>query len=133
MLSLLDANGALLVAAVGILLVCAEFCLPGWVLPGVLGGVGLVCGVYRLTDFAPSWETALALVLAVAAASAAGYGLAPAWLGVVALASVPALCRRLVPGGISWPVAVFAAVVPATVFILLRVASRAAANKTLVG
>jgi membrane-bound serine protease (ClpP class) len=131
MLLLLDAGGALLVAALGILLICAEFCLPGWVSPGVAGGVCVMCGAYRLSMLGSEAVVAIGLFSVIAGAAAAGYGLAPEWLGFTLLLSVPWLCRALVPGTISWPVAGLAAIPVAVMFVLLRVAARAAANKTL--
>lgn len=128
---MLDSSGALLVAALGVLLICAEFCLPGWVVPGVAGGVCLVCGAYRLSLLGASGLVALSLLLVLIGMAAAGYGLVPEWLGLLLLLGVPLLCRVLVPAGISWPVAVLASVPAAAMFILLRVAARAVANKTL--
>lgn len=128
---LLDANGALLLAAMGVLLICAEFCLPGWVAPGVAGGMCVVCGAYRLAALdANVWGVA-ALLAALATAAICGYGWAPEWIGWGAIAAVPWLCRMLVPGAIQWTAAGLAALAPAAVFLLLRVAARAALNKTL--
>ncbi|MBL8241291.1 MAG: hypothetical protein JNM66_27960 [Bryobacterales bacterium] len=131
MIQLLDASGALLVAALGLLLICAEFCLPGWVFPGVAGGVCLVCGAYRLSLLGGSAPAAVALVAVIVAAAAAGYGIVPEWLGPLLLLAVPALCRALAPGAISWPVAALAGFPAVAIFVLLRVAARAAGNKTL--
>ncbi|MFN0102642.1 MAG: hypothetical protein ACKV2U_11200 [Bryobacteraceae bacterium] len=131
MLSQLDANGALLCAAVGLVLICAEFCLPGWVIPGVAGGVFLICGAYRLSMLDAGGGAAAALATAVVGVGVAGYGLLPEWLGLAVLLAVPWLCRSLVPGAIQWPVAAFACVPAVAAFFLLRVAARAAANKTL--
>ncbi len=132
MLQLLDANAALLLAAAGFLLIIAEFCLPGWVLPGVCGGVLLICGAYRLAllDAAPAPAAAIAVIIAVALA--AGYGAVPEPLGWVGLAVFPWLCHALLPARIAWPSAVLAAGAPGTAFLLLRIAARAVANKTLI-
>jgi len=128
----MDANGALLLAAAGFLLICAEFCLPGWVVPGVAGGVCLIYGGYRLAGMESSLLSAAGITAAVLLVLLAGYGVIPNWIGWVALAVLPWLCRVLVPGSISWPAAVAAAAAPAAAFLLLRVASRAWMNKTLV-
>lgn len=132
MLLLLDANGALLLAAVGGLLICAEFCLPGWVAPGVLGGVCLVCGAYRLALLEASGTVALGLAATVIVALAGGYGLVPAWLGAAGILGVPMLCRALVPGAVHWAAAGAATLAPVVAFGLLRVAARAVSNKTLI-
>ena len=129
---LLDANGALLAAAAGLLLIFAEFCLPGWVIPGVAGGVCLLCGVYRLSTLDVNVAAALGLAALVLLASAAGYGLLPEWLGWAAIAGMPWVCRLLVPGAIGWTAAVAAGAAPLAAFALLRVAARAVVNKTLV-
>ncbi len=131
MLLLLDANGALLLAAVGLLLICAEFCLPGWVLPGVTGGVCLICGAYRLSLLDAQPAPAAGLVLALSVTIAAGYGWLPPTLGGLAIALVPWLCRTLIPGALHWYAACAAALAPAVAFLLLRIAARAVSNKTL--
>ncbi len=128
---LLDANGALLLAALGGLLICAEFCLPGWVVPGVAGGVCLLCGLHRLALLDSSPIASAALALAVLGVAAAGYGLLPEWTGAPLLLSLPWLCRLLLPGTIQWPAATLAALSPMAAFFLLRIAARAVANKTL--
>jgi membrane-bound ClpP family serine protease len=131
MLLLLDANGALLLAAFGLVLICAEFCLPGWVLPGVAGGVCLICGAYRLSLLAAQPLPAAAIVLAVSLTVAAGYGWLPPALGWLAIALLPWLCRALIPGAVHWFTAFVAALAPAVAFLLLRIAARAVSNKTL--
>lgn len=131
MLLLLDANAAVLIAAVGLLAICAEFCLPGWVWPGVTGGVFLMCAVYRLASLHAQPLPGVALLLVLLIASLSGYGLLPAWLGIIAALTVPWLCRVLVPGAIAWPAALAATLPAAAVFGLLRIAARAAGNKTL--
>jgi hypothetical protein len=131
MLLLLDGNGALLVAAVGLILICAEFCLPGWVIPGVAGGVCLFCGVHRLALLETNPVASAALAMTLIGVAASGYGLVPQWSGLPLLVSVPWLCRLLLPGLILWPTAILAAVPPMAMFVLLRIAARAVANKTL--
>lgn len=131
MLLLLDANGALLLAALGFLLICAEFCLPGWVLPGVTGGVCLICGAYRLSLLDAQPAPAAALVLALSVTIAAGYGWLPPPLGVLAIALIPWLFRALVPGRLHWYSTCAAALAPAVAYFLLRIAARAVNNKTL--
>jgi membrane-bound serine protease (ClpP class) len=131
MLSLLDANTALILASAGVLLICAEFCLPGWVVPGVTGGVCLVCGAHRLSMLDSSAAAAAGVAVALLGVAAAGYGLIPEWIALPLVLGVPWLCRLLLPGFIQWPVATLAAVPPMAAFFLLRIAARAAANKTL--
>lgn len=127
---LLDAGGALLLAALGVLLICAEFCLPGWVIPGVAGGVCLLCGIFRLSTLGANAGVAAGLLLILILVAAAGYGLAPVGFAVLLLA-VPLLCRWLLPGAIGWPVAALASLPAMAIFLLLRVASKAVENKTL--
>jgi membrane-bound serine protease (ClpP class) len=127
----MDANAALVLTAFGILLICAEFCLPGWVVPGVMGGVCLLCGVHRLVEFESSPAAAVALTVTVLGVLASGYGVMPGWAGIPLLLGVPLLCRWLVPGSIQWPAAILAAGAPLAAYWLLRIASRAALNKTL--
>jgi hypothetical protein len=131
MLLLLDGNGALLLAAIGLILICTEFCLPGWVIPGVAGGVCLSCGVHRLALLETSPMASGALAVALLGVAASGYGLVPEWSGLPLLLSVPWLCRLLLPGLIQWPTAILAAVPPIAIFFLLRIAARAVANKSL--
>lgn len=131
MLLLLDADGALLLAALGLLLICAEFCLPGWVVPGASGGTCLICGAYRLSQLDAQPLPAVALVLALFVTLAAGYGSLPSALGWLAIALIPWLSRALVPGGLHWFAACTGAIAPAIAFLLLRVAARAVSNKTL--
>lgn len=130
MLQLLDANMALLIAAAGMLLICLEFCAPGWVVPGAGGGVLLVSGIYRLAamEAAPGAAASLAAVLLLIGVSAFQGELSVfGWLPVVV---IPWICRQLLPGQIHWTAAGIAAIPPAAAFCLLRVAARAAANKT---
>lgn len=130
MLQLLDANGALLVAALGFLLICAEFCLPGWVVPGVLGGVLLVCGGYRLAELGGAVAVAAGVAAALIVTVSAGYGAAPRQFGWAALAVLPWLFRQLIPGAVAWWAALLASGGPAAAYVLLRIAARAVANKT---
>lgn len=130
MLLLLDANGALLLAAFGLLLICAEFCLPGWVVPGVTGGVCLICGAYRLSLLAANPLFAAGLVLVLTITVAAGYGWLPPVLGWLAIVLIPWLCHQLLPGSIHWFTAFSASLAPLTAFLLLRIAARAVSNKT---
>jgi membrane-bound serine protease (ClpP class) len=128
----LDANWAVVLAAAGYLLICAEFCLPGWVVPGVAGGVCLVCGAYRLAALDCNGWAAAALAVAVSGAAAAGYGTIPRWVGLAMVAAVPWLSRALVPGAIGWPAAWAAAGPAAASFALLQVAAAAVRNKTII-
>jgi membrane-bound serine protease (ClpP class) len=132
MLTHWDANAAVFAAASGYLLICAEFCLPGWVVPGVTGGVCLVCGLYRLAALDCNGWAAAALAIAVSGAAAGGYGLLPRWSGLALALAVPWLCRALVPGAIGWAAAGAAAVSAGASFVLLQVAAVAARNKTII-
>ncbi len=61
---LANPNIALLVAALGLLGVYAEFCRPGRVLPGVIGGVLLLTGIASMThaNRPIHWPFALAII-----------------------------------------------------------------------
>lgn len=130
MLQLLDANAALLVAALGFLLICAEFCLPGWVVPGVAGGVLLLCGAYRLAELGAGAAVGAGVAASLIVTVSAGYGAAPRQFGWAALALSPWLFRQLIPGAVAWWAALLAAGGPGAAYLLLRVAARAVANKT---
>lgn len=131
MVHALSAEGALLLAAIGLLLICAEFCLPGWVWPGALGGVCLACGVYRLADRGANPLAAAGLVALLFAAGWMSYGdVSPAWVSWLLLGLVPLPARELLPTGIGWPTALCVAIPGAAISMLLRVAGRAAWNKT---
>ena len=66
-----DPNLAIAMIAIGLLGIYAEFCLPGKVLPGVLGGIFLLIGTASLVNApasaAISWPFVTALFLALLA------------------------------------------------------------------
>jgi membrane-bound ClpP family serine protease len=124
-------GAALLAVSAGLLLICAEFCLTGWVVPGVAGGVLLICGVFRMHQLGADARIALTLLCLLSVSAVAGYRLWPLWTGWVAVLAVPAICRWLIPGAVGWGPAAVAGIVPAAFFVLLRIAARGAANKTL--
>ena len=63
-----DPNIAILLIALGTLGISAEFCLPGKVIPGVLGSVVFTVGVASLlnTPGAIHWPLAIATIVPVA-------------------------------------------------------------------
>jgi hypothetical protein len=124
-------GAALLAVSAGFLLICAEFCLTGWVIPGVTGGVLLLCGAYRMAQLGADLRIGLVLAALLLVTAVGGYRLWPVWTGLLASLAVPPLCRLLIPGAVGWAPASAAAAVPAAFFFLLRIAARAAANKTL--
>jgi hypothetical protein len=131
MLELLNATGAMLLAAAGVLLICAEFCLTGWVAPGVMGGVMAVCGMYRLGELGASVFSMSLLAAPLGAAAASGYGLLPPWVGLAAIAAAPWAAYALVPGAVHWAATLAWAIPAGTMFGLLDVAARAVASKTI--
>lgn len=64
-----DPNLAIALIAIGLLGIYAEFCLPGKVVPGVLGGILLLIGAATLVNTpnaaAISWPLAAALAIAL--------------------------------------------------------------------
>jgi membrane-bound serine protease (ClpP class) len=56
-------NVAFILAAVGIVAIYAECCAPGMILPGALGGIATVVGIYALCQHPLNW-TGAALMLA---------------------------------------------------------------------
>lgn len=64
-----DPNVALAMIALGLLGIYAEFCLPGKVVPGILGGILLLTGLASVRNAsAPvSWPFAVAVALPLAA------------------------------------------------------------------
>ena len=131
MLLLLNADGALVLGTVGVLLICAEFCLPGWVFPGVAGGVFFLCAAHRLAQFDTSPAIAAILMIAMLGTLSAGYGFLPSWTAYPIILAIPWLCLRLAPGSIHWPAAISAGTAPVVSFLLMRIAFRASMNKTL--
>ncbi len=78
----------------GVLLVCVEFCRPGWVIFGVAGGVMAAVGGYQLAQRGMAWGLAGMAVCWVVLAMAA-FGAWPRWVGVAASLALPALCWRM--------------------------------------
>lgn len=122
-----QADIALLWLFGGLLAVCAEFCLPGWVLPGVAGAVSITYGVFRLWELGSN-PAAFAVLTAILGLSAwAGFAHWPLWTVAALSAGAWAAALRL-PAG---PAAALAPLPALTLFALLRVAGRALANKTI--
>lgn len=127
----ISANQALVLLVSGLLLIATEFCLPGWVVPGVVGGVAVMTAIHQFTSVEMRPEMAAAALATVLAGAAAAYGWLPAWSGAAAILLLPWLCRAVAPGWIGWPAAAYAGAGLAVLSWLLRVAARAAENKTL--
>jgi len=109
----------------GILLIAAEFCRPGWVWTGVMGGVAMIYGAYQM----PIGVASALVVSAFMAITAGGLGW-PKWTAAMAGATAIAACAQL---DVHWLTA-FSAMTPALVlYWLMTVAAKAAANKTIVG
>lgn len=60
-----DPNIALILIALGTLAIYVEFCRPGRVVPGVVGGVAFVVGLASLVNPAPNSKISWWLVVAV--------------------------------------------------------------------
>lgn len=131
MLEVFSASGALLLAAAGVLLICVEFCLPGWVAPGVTGGVMLVCGLHRLLQLEASVAGLGLLVCSFALAAMSGYGWMPVWAGWAGIALSPVAAYSMSPDAVHWAAALACVIPTSAVFTLLRVAAQAVANKTI--
>lgn len=116
---------AVILVVAGTLLVAAEFCLPGWVLPGVAGGVAAIYGGYLL----PVGSVAGLLASAAFAMLAGGRGW-PRWTAALAGAAAVGAIATL---DVHWLTALLGSVPALALYCLLTVASRALANKTFVG
>ena len=131
-----DPNAAVILIAAGILGIYAEFCLPGRIVPGVLGGIFVLLGLSSFAILPINWVgvalLALGAVLLVLEAKKALHGiagiaagLATAW-GLVILVDSPRQELRIhwtTALGVSLPLA-------ALTGFLLRIAVRARRNKT---
>jgi len=136
---IIDPNIAFILLALGALGLYVEFTHPGWVVPGVIGAIILVLGLFALSLLPINWAGALLIVLAFAffileakfmthGVLAAG-GMAAMILGALILvnASAPELRIRLVTAlSVAIPFGLI------TVF-LLRLALRAWRSKVVTG
>ncbi|MBM3754695.1 MAG: hypothetical protein FJW38_12025 [Acidobacteria bacterium] len=116
---------AIVLVAGGMLLIALEFCRPGWVWPGVLGGVAVVHG-----------GSSMPLLPLAALLASAGISMAAGWLGwprwTAAMAGIAAVgtAAQFEAG---WVSAAFCALPAPALYWLLTAAAKAAANKTIVG
>ncbi len=109
----------------GMLLIAVEFCRPGWVFPGVLGGVAVLYGGYQM----PAGPLA-ALLAATAVALRAGWRGWPKFFVVASgVASIAAAAQL----DVHWLTAMSAALPSMVLYWLTAVAAKAWANKTIVG
>lgn len=60
-----DPNIALILVVVGALGICAEFCAPGKIVPGVLGGILLLLGLSAIAVLPLNWLGAALFLLAL--------------------------------------------------------------------
>lgn len=116
-------NAAMLWLVAGVLLVCVEFCRPGWVVFGVGGGVMITVGGYHLFQRGVGWGL-LGLAGCWVVLALASFGVWPRWVGGVASVAMPVVCWRMG----AHPTLVLP-VVGAT-WWLLGIAGRALENKT---
>ena len=67
-----DPNVALILVVVGVLGICAEFCAPGKIVPGVLGGILVLLGLSSFANLPMNWVGVSLLALALRAAGRGG-------------------------------------------------------------
>jgi hypothetical protein len=125
----------------GMLVAYIEFVRPGWVVPGVVGGVAAIWGLARLWAIGLNWEPAAmflvgALLLAVQAWFWKRGAFRTSWIGGIGTLSMWWGSAHLVkmPLGIDPQAAEMGVVLFAVITVpLLAVAFRAKRNKQLVG
>jgi membrane-bound ClpP family serine protease len=115
---------ALLVIA-GILLIAAEFCQPGWVVPGVLGGVAFLYGAYQM----PTGPLLVLLGTAALAMWAGWRGWPKAFAALAGGASIAAAAQL----DVHWLTAMSVSAPSIVLYWLTTVAAKSLANKTIVG
>ena len=136
-LGLTDADSALLLLLLGILLIYAEFNRPGTILLGAGGALLFMLGVYKLLPLEVSVMFASLAALGVAVLlfelRFALQGQHAVGAGVGTLAMVFGLHRLVIqPNGVHWMVAIFTGTVfSAVTYTLGRIALLAARNKRI--
>lgn len=109
----------------GMLLIAGEFCRPGWVWPGVLGGVAAVAGGYQM----PAGPLLIVIASAAVALRAGWRGWPKSLAAAAGAASIAATAQM----GVHWLTALLACLPAIVFFWLMTVAAKAWANKTIVG
>ena len=116
-------NAAMAWLVAGVLLLCVEFCRPGWVVFGVGGGVMVAVGGYHLALRGTGWGL-VGLAACWVALAVASFGVWPRWVGWAASVGMPVVCWRMgANAGLVLPL------VGAT-WWLLGIAGRALQNKS---
>jgi len=135
-----DPNAAVILIAAGILGIYAEFCLPGRIVPGAVGGVFVLVGLSSIAILPINWvgvallAGAVALLVLEAKTTSrrglAGIGGALAMtVGVLTLVDGPTPQLR-----IQWTTAIGVSLpLSAITVFLLRIAGRARRNKVATG
>ncbi len=115
----------------GSILLAREFVAPGRVVPGVLGGLGLVLGVFGLTRYpvSPVGVAVLILTLAILVAQAWWPSPYPGAVTAAAAGTVSAQYLLESPFRVSLPAALVTAPVAVVLAWLIFVARRAFINK----
>ncbi len=130
-------NAALLAVLAGVLLLYAEFNLPGTILPGCLGALSLMLGLFFLSRLPLSWSAlglGLAGLVVILLAIFSQRALLLVLLGGATLACSLLHLVRTTPAtkGIDLPTALFAASLFSSITVWLgRVALRARRNKQI--
>jgi membrane-bound serine protease (ClpP class) len=131
-----DPNAAVILTAAGILGIYAEFCAPGRIFPGVLGGIFVLLGLSSIANLPINWMAVALLALAANLLVLEAKRTSRRWvagiagtlamtLGLERLVDVPSPGPRIYWGtavGVSLPLAAI------TIF-LLKIAARARRNK----
>ena len=134
--AVLDPNVAFVVLMLGLLCIDAEFCLPGLVLPGALGGVLTILAMYGLAA-SKIRGTGVALMLIAAVLFVLGAFIpARGLLGLLATAALIAGAMRLIDAAPAFRIGTATAIGGSILFALITIfltgtALRARRNKTI--
>ena len=126
---LAEPNLALLVLLAGILLIAIEFVLPGWIVPGTLGGVAAVIAFHSLLRLKPPALAVTLLLAGLALLVGQQYTRWPFLAAAVGTATIFAGAIRLDPRVRIWPAVVAVALCGIVLTLLLGIARRAEENK----
>ena len=134
--ALADPNLALLSVTAGLLCIYLEFCRPGTVAPGAIGGILILLGIYSFSNLPINWTgvalLALSAALIVMEVKFAAHGL----LGVAGALAMTFGAAMLVDSPLAaprirWTMAIGVSLpVSAVTLFLLKIAVRAKRNKT---
>ena len=135
--ALADPNMALLAVTAGLLCIYLEFCRPGTVAPGAIGGILVLLGLYSFSNMPITWMgvalLAMSAALIVMEVKVAAHGLlAAAGALAMTLGAVMLVDSSLAAPRIRWTTAIGVSLpVSAVTVFLLKIAARAKRNKTV--